>query len=357
MTTTESTPTCCGVRLVDEDDCCVTCGRDFICPGCGKERGDQVCCREYEDLELPQCAGGRHYLIRISHVVLPPRLKTKTPHGEHSDMTTRKPGSNSPRKRRSTPKPGPEPQPAPVPAEPVPTPVQPTETLQTVAKRALRGNLKRYAIIGGGVFLLFAVIFGMCSLTGGPPPELPTPTPEPTPTVEPLPTSTPESVIVIATPTPLPPRPLNEIVPLNQQGYLEYRFYHAWEEYSYCLRDYEDQQTLVQQEDAAVAEDETPVEVAIEIVDGEEVVVPVAPTPTLEPTPAPTSLPDSLAEQAMLLNLQTEMQWLLERYDTGECWEPPQFLAMPGRIKWLLWAAGYSTGGLVPGPTEETTEQ
>ena len=33
-------PACCGMRLVDEDGCCVTCGRDFFDPDTGEEIGD-----------------------------------------------------------------------------------------------------------------------------------------------------------------------------------------------------------------------------------------------------------------------------------------------------------------------------
>ena len=33
-------PGCCGMRLVDEDGCCVTCGRDFFDPDTGEEIGD-----------------------------------------------------------------------------------------------------------------------------------------------------------------------------------------------------------------------------------------------------------------------------------------------------------------------------
>ena len=38
MTTTD--PGCCGIRRVDEDGCCVACGRDFFDPDTGEERGD-----------------------------------------------------------------------------------------------------------------------------------------------------------------------------------------------------------------------------------------------------------------------------------------------------------------------------
>ena len=44
MTDTElfkiTDPACCGVRLVDEDGCCIACGRDFCDPDTGQERGD-----------------------------------------------------------------------------------------------------------------------------------------------------------------------------------------------------------------------------------------------------------------------------------------------------------------------------
>ena len=33
-------PGCCGMRRVDEDGCCVGCGRDFFDPDTGEERGD-----------------------------------------------------------------------------------------------------------------------------------------------------------------------------------------------------------------------------------------------------------------------------------------------------------------------------
>ena len=33
-------PGCCGIRQVDEDGCCVTCGRDFFDPDTGEETGD-----------------------------------------------------------------------------------------------------------------------------------------------------------------------------------------------------------------------------------------------------------------------------------------------------------------------------
>ena len=33
-------PGCCGMRLVDEDGCCVTCGRDLYDPDTGEEVGD-----------------------------------------------------------------------------------------------------------------------------------------------------------------------------------------------------------------------------------------------------------------------------------------------------------------------------
>ena len=33
-------PACCGVRRVDEDGCCVMCGRDFLDPETGEEVGD-----------------------------------------------------------------------------------------------------------------------------------------------------------------------------------------------------------------------------------------------------------------------------------------------------------------------------
>ena len=33
-------PGCCGIRQVDEDGCCVTCGRDFYDPDTGEEVGD-----------------------------------------------------------------------------------------------------------------------------------------------------------------------------------------------------------------------------------------------------------------------------------------------------------------------------
>ena len=38
MMTTD--PGCCGMRRVDEDGCCVACGRDFFDPDTGEERGD-----------------------------------------------------------------------------------------------------------------------------------------------------------------------------------------------------------------------------------------------------------------------------------------------------------------------------
>ena len=33
-------PGCCGIRRVDEDGCCATCGRDFFDPETGEEVGD-----------------------------------------------------------------------------------------------------------------------------------------------------------------------------------------------------------------------------------------------------------------------------------------------------------------------------
>ena len=33
-------PGCCGMRLVDEDGCCVACGKDFCDPATGSEVGD-----------------------------------------------------------------------------------------------------------------------------------------------------------------------------------------------------------------------------------------------------------------------------------------------------------------------------
>ena len=33
-------PGCCGIRWVDEDGCCVHCGRDFFDEDTGEERGD-----------------------------------------------------------------------------------------------------------------------------------------------------------------------------------------------------------------------------------------------------------------------------------------------------------------------------
>ena len=33
-------PGCCGMRRIDEDGCCVGCGRDFFDPDTGAERGD-----------------------------------------------------------------------------------------------------------------------------------------------------------------------------------------------------------------------------------------------------------------------------------------------------------------------------
>ena len=37
----EKRPTCCGGRIVDEEGCCMTCGRDFVCHLCDVEVGDQ----------------------------------------------------------------------------------------------------------------------------------------------------------------------------------------------------------------------------------------------------------------------------------------------------------------------------
>ena len=33
-------PACCGIRRVDEDGCCIICGRDFMDPETGEEVGD-----------------------------------------------------------------------------------------------------------------------------------------------------------------------------------------------------------------------------------------------------------------------------------------------------------------------------
>ena len=35
-------PGCCGGRRVDEDGCCMTCGRDFFDPDTGEEAGDET---------------------------------------------------------------------------------------------------------------------------------------------------------------------------------------------------------------------------------------------------------------------------------------------------------------------------
>ena len=199
---------------------------------------------------------------------------------------------------------------------------QPTETIQAVLARSIGSNRGRLAV--GAVVALLLLIAAIVFCGGGsPPPEL-----EPQAEVlagdSVLPTSTPQPVVIIATPTPLPPRPLIEVVPVNQQGYAEYRFYHFWEEYHRCQLDY-----------AAFEEARLAAEAAAAEPPGQ------AATPTPQPSATPRP-PDVEVEQAVLRDLPTEVRWLLARYEAEECNEVPQFTGMPGRVKWLLWAAGYS---------------
>ena len=283
------------------------------------------------------------------------------------------------------PAPAPEPEPEPVVPQPAPKsprkprpakrisptqePVQvipnaPTEDLKSVAAGMWVKHKKKLMIIVGSAVLLMVVLFGCSAMIGGEDAPLPTPTPEPTATPEPTPTpvvvlATGVPVMVVATPTLLPARPLVEIVPLNQMGYNEYRFYHAWEEYSRCQLEYADthlSEEITAREEVARLEAEvealgataaapTPVP---EDPDGESTSTPLptpVPLPTNTPEPAPTLMPDPLAEQAFLVNLRTEVRWLLERYEGGDCYEGPEFSSVVGRTQWLLWASGYKSGG------------
>ena len=280
-------------------------------------------------------------------------------------MTTRNPGDKKPRARRpglSARKPrvaAPAPAPAPPPPPPpvVSPPAQLTESFGVMFKRTLSEKRKKLTMIGGVGVVLLMFLVGVCSFVGAEDPvvvELPTPTP--LPTVEALPTSTAVPFMVVATPTPRPPRPLNEIVPFNQRGYLTYRFYHAWEELSHCRLEYEE--VLLLQEEARLQSQggltNEEIEASLAIAAAADAATTAAtgiapeivePTPTPTPTPGPTrGISDAILEQEVLLNLRAEIQWLLKRYDTGECLEPLQFTGMAGRTKWLLWAAGYSSG-------------
>ena len=201
---------------------------------------------------------------------------------------------------------------------------QPTETMQTVLARSIWTNRGRLAV--GAVVALLVLIAAIVFCGGSsPPPEL-EPEAEISPDDSVVPTSTPEPIVIIATPTPAPPKPLIEVVPVNQQGYAEYRFYHFWEEYHRCQLDY-----------AAFEETRLAAEAAANS--------PPAPAATLTPQPMATPRPpDVEMEQAVLRDLPTEVRWLLARYEADECDEAPQFTGMPGRVKWLIWAAGYSGG-------------
>ena len=242
-------------------------------------------------------------------------------------MTTRNPGDKRPRRRS----PGPS---AKIIAD---APIGSTTpaVVEPQAKRGISAGQKKLTMIAGvGVVLvLFLVgVFAFVGTEAAVAVEIPAPTPGPT--LEVLPTIPATPFIVIATPSPQPPRPLNEIVPRNQRGYLSYRFYHAWEELSHCRMQYEAVQLEKLETRLAIA-----AAAPLEEIDPES----VESTPT--PTPAPTKIvPDDMLEQTTLLNLQAETRWLLERYNTSECVEPVQFIGMAGRTKWLMWAAGYSTG-------------
>ena len=201
---------------------------------------------------------------------------------------------------------------------------QPTETMQTVLARSIGTNRGRLAV--GAVVVLLLLIAAVVFCGGSsPPPEL-EPEAEVATADSVLPTSTPESIVIIATPTPAPPKPLIMVVPVNQQGYAEYRFYHFWEEYHRCQLDYAAfKETRLAAEEAAAE----------------------SPDPAATSTPQPVATPrppDVEVEQAVLRDLPTEVRWLLARYEADECDEAPQFTGMPGRVKWLLWAAGYSGG-------------
>ena len=199
---------------------------------------------------------------------------------------------------------------------------QPTETMQRVLARSIGTNRGRLAV--GAVVALLLLIAAIMFCGGGSPPPNPEPEAEAPAADSVLPTSTPEPIMIIATPTPAPPKPLIEVVPVNQQGYAEYRFYHFWEEYHRCQLDYTAfEETRLTAEAAAIE----PTDQA------------AAPTPEPTATPRP---PDVEVEQAVLRDLPTEVRWLLARYEAEECNEAPQFTGMPGRVKWLLWAAGYS---------------
>lgn len=194
---------------------------------------------------------------------------------------------------------------------------QTNETFQDILRRqwARRGVKIALGVAVAILVLLIGTCIALPSTTPAAAPAEagpPTPTPEPTPVVR-----IPTPVVVIATPTPLPPRALNELVPFNQAGYYDYRFYHAWEEYQRCV-------DWLENKDGPPIPDQ--------VAEGE-------PKPTPYPTPTPKP-PDVELEQKMVANLQAEVRWLLGQYETGACYEWEQFTSMPGRTKWLLWAAG-----------------
>ena len=176
-------------------------------------------------------------------------------------------------------------------------------------KRTLSEKRKKLIWIGGVGVVLLMFLVGVCSFVGAEAPvpvELPTPTPEPT--VEALPTSTAVPFMVIATPTPRPPRPLNEIVPFNQRGYLTYRFYHAWEELSYCRLEYEE--VLKLQEEARLQSQggltDEEIEATLAIAAAADAATAAATTAAtgiapeiVEPTPTPTPMPGPTKQYRM----------------------------------------------------------
>ena len=245
-----------------------------------------------------------------------------------------------PRKgRKKAPARGPEPAPA---LEEPANHVQATEPLNVVVRGILKRGWKKLllgaAVLGLAVGGCAVVVSGSLGDPQGLDPSLiPTPTPPTTPLPTPtstLATSTPEPVIVIATPTAAPPRPPHEIIPFNQQGYGEYRFYHMWEELTRCRYDYED---LLRSREAEILASLPPPTPAPEV-EGEK------PTPEPTPEPTPDQRPSDVEmEQDVILQLQDTARWLLERYELQECHEAMVFTATPGRTKWLLWAAGFRT--------------
>ena len=246
----------------------------------------------------------------------------------------------------------------PVPAAAGPLPlIQPPDSMVTVFFRAAR---RRWLLSSMVLGLLVLVGVGCAIMFNAAGPQ---PIPEPEPTQEPEPsqlaTSTPVPVTVVVTATP-PPLPLTKIVPLNQQAYDQYRFYHAWEEYVLCKSQYDHEQgqsteaSGQPEPEEPLTEEDVQALLATETAAASEGEV-VVPTPELEPAVEPTPVPEAWTEQQVLVNLQFEIRWLQERYATGECFEEPQFLGMPGRMQWLNWASGYGTGPVSQEPEEVET--